>query len=75
MCTRHMVWDPPPALSHVGYGEKAVERVERSEERGRREEKEGWEEAFYKVTSHVPSQNGWPFALSFFVCSTLLFTQ
>ena len=59
----HVFRDPPPALSRVGYGEMAVERVE---ERGRREKEEGWENAFYMFTSHVPSENGWPFALAFF---------
>ena len=43
-CARTMCLGTLRLLSHGSYGETAVERME---ERGRREEEEGWEEAFY----------------------------
>ncbi|KAJ5942561.1 hypothetical protein N7516_002729 [Penicillium verrucosum] len=74
VCTHHVIGDPPFALSHVGYGEMAVERVERSEEgRGRREEVEGWEGAFYTPNNpYLPKMDG-PLLLPFFVCSCLFY--
>ncbi|KAJ5492233.1 hypothetical protein N7453_010330 [Penicillium expansum] len=38
--------DPPPALSHGGYGEMVVERDGERKKRRRRKEKEGWGRPF-----------------------------
>ncbi|KAJ5415553.1 hypothetical protein N7465_004248 [Penicillium sp. CMV-2018d] len=66
MCTHHVV-GPSPTLSHGGYGEMVVERVGERKKRRKREEVEGWREAFYMFTSQVPSQKGRPFAPALFL--------